>query len=101
MNNVVSSEDVLLSSINMANLAINMPENLKLDILQKYETLASSKITSNNSVVMDNAFNYSVLMNKTLFLTLIQTRKAIDLTQYTNLNNMLQLAIKIMLELEV
>lgn len=94
MNNVVSSEDVLLSSINMANLAINMPENLKLDILQKYETLASSKITSNNSVVMDNAFNYSVLMNKTLFLTLIQTRKAIDLTQYTNLNNMLQLAIK-------
>ena len=94
MDTVVNSEQILLSSINMANLALNMPENWKLDILQKYETLATSKITANDSVVKDNAFNYAVLMNKTLFLTLVQTRKPVDLVQYTNLNNMLQLAIK-------
>ena len=94
MDNIMTSEQILLSSINMANLAVNMPESLKLDILQKYETLAQAKIMNNNSVVNDNMFNFQVLMNKTLFLTLVQTRKPVDLVQYTNLNNMLQLAIK-------
>lgn len=94
MDNIMTSEQILLSSINMANLAVNMPESLKLDILQKYETLAQAKIMNNSSVVNDNMFNFQVLMNKTLFLTLVQTRKPVDLVQYTNLNNMLQLAIK-------
>ena len=94
MDNMMTSEQILLSSINMANLAVNMPEGLKLDILQKYETLAQAKAVNNNNIVIDNMFNFQVLMNKTLFLTLVQTRKPVDLTQYTNLNNMLQLAIK-------
>lgn len=94
MDNMMTSEQILLSSINMANLAVNMPESLKLDILQKYETLAQAKAVNNNSIVNDNMFNFQVLMNKTLFLTLVQTRKPVDLAQYTNLNNMLQLAIK-------
>lgn len=94
MDNMMTSEQILLSSINMANLAMNMPESLKLDILQKYETLAQAKTVNNNSIVMDNMFNYQVLLNKTLFLTLVQTRKPVDLVTYTNINNMLQLAIK-------
>lgn len=94
MDNMMTSEQILLSSINMANLAVNMPESLKLDILQKYETLAQAKAVNNNNIVIDNMFNFQVLMNKTLFLTLVQTRKPVDLIQYTNLNNMLQLAIK-------
>lgn len=94
MDNMMTSEQILLSSINMANLAVNMPESLKLDILQKYETLAQAKIVNNNNVVNDNLFNFQVLMNKTLFLTLVQTRKPVDLAQYTNLNNILLLAIK-------
>lgn len=94
MDNIMTSEQILLSSINMANLAVNMPESLKLDILQKYETLAQAKTVNNNNIVVDNMFNFQVLMNKTLFLTLVQTRKPVDLIQYTNLNNMLQLAIK-------
>lgn len=93
-NMAMTSEQILLSSVNMANLAINLPEAFKLDILQKYETLAQAKISSNSNIITENLFNYQVLLNKTLFLTLVQTRKPVDLVTYTNLNNMLQLAIK-------
>lgn len=91
---MITSEQILLSSINMANLAMNMPESLKLDILQKYETLAQAKSVHNTDIIKDNIFNYQVLLNKTLFLTIVQTRKPVDLVTYTNLNNMLQVEIK-------
>lgn len=90
----LTSEEIILDSVNMANLAINSPETVKLDLLHKYELLADTVNNSSTGLIEKNAFNYSVMMNKTLFITLVNSKNPVDLLNYTNLNSLLQSSIR-------
>lgn len=89
VNKPITEEELLLSSINMANLAINMPEEFKINILQKYDMLAEVVNGASSNIVESNIYNYSILLNKTLFIAILNSKKPMELARFNNLNDLI------------
>lgn len=88
---MATANEILLSNVNLSVYTmIEMPESVKNDILQKYDILAASKFNSNNELVVNNMDCYNILMNKTLFMTLMYNTQRMTINKFTNLNNMLR-----------
>lgn len=85
----MQSQDILISNVNIAVYALTLDELTKKDILQKYDLLAATKFGSNQSVITNNLDNYSVLLNKTLFMGIVANKQWLALAEFTNLSNLI------------
>lgn len=85
----MQSQDILISNVNVAVYALTLDELTKKDILQKYDLLAATKFGSNPSVITNNLDNYSVLLNKTLFMGIVANKQWLALAEFTNLSNLI------------
>ena len=83
-----------ISDLGIAHLGLTMSPEQKTEILRAYEFLADAiRLGDVDHVISNNVFNYGVLLNKVLFLSIVQGSKAIDIIDYKNLNDMLSKSI--------
>ena len=84
---------ILLDRLKTATYGmIEMSAEDKNDLLSKYELLATSIVNRSGEVI--DASSYQILLNKTLFVSVLLNTQAIDLIKYTNLNKLLQIAVE-------
>lgn len=90
----MESKQLLLNSIDIALCAlVELSEDSKRDIMQKYDLLASIELgTLDKSLAEENKESLGVLLNKTLFTALVGNTQKVNLLSFSNLNKMITIA---------
>lgn len=86
----ITDSQIYVENIKIAMYAMTADVAIKTDIIQKYEMLAGVKFGGNEVIITQNADSFRVLMNETLFYTIVCPVKRMHLDQFKNLYNMIK-----------
>ena len=79
---------ILTEQIKIALYAIReMEPGVKVDLLTKYDNLVEWSSQGLNDKIVENIDNYKILLNKTLFLSIVQNLQVVDLMNYRFLHS--------------